>query len=245
MPLLDHFHPPLSEERSWEGFHAAWAATLAEDLNQRLPPGYFAEPLTHGGTGVEIDVPTWDTRPAGTSATGPTTTLAAPTLWAPPTPMRTIPAVFSDDIEIRVISTLSGPRLVAAIELVSPRNKDRQDARQAFAVKCVSYLHQGVSLLVVDVVTERHANLHELIMTLLPGSGGSLFPAETRLYAVAHRPVRREGQEQIDLWGQRLEVGQALPTLPLAISAEVCLPIDLESTYQDTRKKARLDNGPG
>jgi hypothetical protein len=23
MPLLDHFHPPLSEERSWEGFHSA------------------------------------------------------------------------------------------------------------------------------------------------------------------------------------------------------------------------------
>ena len=25
MPLLDHFHPPLSDERHWESFHAAWA----------------------------------------------------------------------------------------------------------------------------------------------------------------------------------------------------------------------------
>jgi hypothetical protein len=240
MPLLDHFHPPLSEERSWEGFHSAWAATLAEDLNERLPPGYFAEPQTHGGMGVEIDVPPWQTN-AGTPTDGRTATLAEPVLWAPPAPGRTIPAVFADDIEIKVISTHSGPRLVAAIELVSPRNKDRAEARQAFAIKCVSFLHQGVSLIVVDVVTGRRANLHEVIMALLPGSGGSLLPAETRLYAVAHRPVRREGQEQLDLWGQALEVGEALPTLPLAISAEICLPIDLERTYQQMRRKARLD----
>jgi hypothetical protein len=82
-------------------------------------------------------------------------------------------------------------------------------------------------------------------MALLPGSGGSLLPAEARLYAVAHRPVRRDGQEQIDLWGQRLEVGQTLPTLPLAISGEICLPIDLEATYQDTRKKVRFEGAPG
>jgi hypothetical protein len=24
MPLLDHFHPPLSTERHWESFYAAW-----------------------------------------------------------------------------------------------------------------------------------------------------------------------------------------------------------------------------
>jgi hypothetical protein len=155
MPLLDHFHPPLSEERSWEGFHSAWAATLAEDLNQRLPAGYFAEPQSHGGMGVEIDVPTWDSNAARSTTAAPTATQAEPLLWAPPVPARTIPAVFSDDIEIKVISTLSGPRLVAAIELVSPRNKDRQEARQAFAVKCASYLHQSVSLIVVDVVTGR------------------------------------------------------------------------------------------
>jgi hypothetical protein len=244
MPLLDHFHPPLSEERSWQGFHTAWAATLAENLNQRLPPGYFAEPQTHGGTGVEIDVPTWETT-ASTPAVASTATLTEPVCWAPPAPARTIPAVFSDDIEIKVFSTLSGPRLVAAIELVSPRNKDRPEARQAFAVKCVSYLHEGVSLIVVDVVTGRRANLHEQIMALLPGSGGSLLPAESRLYAVAHHPVLRDGQEQIDLWGHQLEVGQALPTLPLAIAAEICLPIDLDGTYQDTRKKARLESVTG
>ena len=29
MPLLDHFHPPLSETRKWEGFHSHWTSSLA------------------------------------------------------------------------------------------------------------------------------------------------------------------------------------------------------------------------
>lgn len=246
MPLLDHFHAPLSDERAWEAFHAAWAGTLVEDLNTRLPANYFAEQHTHSGAGVEIDLATWESQtdasfsPGIGASTSGTTAVLEPVVWAPPVPVRTIPAVFSDDVEIKVFSTSSGPRLVAAIELISPRNKDRPEARQAFAIKCVSYLHQGVSLIIVDIVTERRTSLHQLIMDLLPQSGGALLPADARLYAVAHRPVRREGVEQIDLWGSRLEVGQPLPTLPLAFSGEFCLPIDLESSYQTTRRKCRL-----
>ena len=31
MPLLDHFHPPLSQRRQWHSFHHAWAAVIAFD----------------------------------------------------------------------------------------------------------------------------------------------------------------------------------------------------------------------
>ena len=37
-----------------------------------------------------------------------------------------------------------------AIELVSEANKDREENRRAFAVKCGSYLQKGVALVVVD-----------------------------------------------------------------------------------------------
>ena len=53
---------------------------------------------------------------------------------------------------------------MAAIELVSPGNKDRDGHRQAFAIKCASYLCQGISLIVIDIVTTRRANLHNEIM---------------------------------------------------------------------------------
>ncbi len=237
MPLLDHFHPPLSEERKWESFHAAWAGSLADDLNRRLPEGYFAEEHTHAGPGVEIDVATREEQEAASQ--GGTAVATPPRIWSPPAPAATIPAVFSDDVELHVFSTVSGPRLVAAIELVSPRNKDRAEARQAFAVKCASYLHQGVSLIVADIVTGRRANLHREILALLPGAADPL-PADAVLYAVAYRPLRRDGAEQIDLWPARLAVGQTLPVLPLGLTAELCLPIDLEATYMDARGRRRL-----
>jgi hypothetical protein len=54
MPLLDHFHPPLSTKRHWHSFHNAWSTYLADDLNQSLPEGYFAEP--NAQFGIEVDV---------------------------------------------------------------------------------------------------------------------------------------------------------------------------------------------
>jgi hypothetical protein len=242
MPLLDHFHPPLSLERRWESFHAAWSGSLADALNRILPAGYFAEEQTHAGAGVEIDVATVERRGAVT-ASGPdgsaTATLPAQ-VWSPPAPALTVPAVFADDFEVRVFNTESGPRLVAAIELASPRNKDRSEARQAFAVKCASYLHQGISLIIIDIVTERRANLHQEIMQLLPGGASAPIPADGLLYAVAYRPIRREQREEIDIWPERLAVGNRLPILPLALNAEVCLPVDLEATYPDACQRRRL-----
>ena len=58
--LLDHFHPPLSQERHWESFHAAWTVALADALYQILPPNYVAEEQVHAGPSVEIDVATFD-----------------------------------------------------------------------------------------------------------------------------------------------------------------------------------------
>lgn len=49
MPLLDHFHPPLSQHRHWHAFHNAWATYIAEELNLNLPRGYFAEPNVQFG----------------------------------------------------------------------------------------------------------------------------------------------------------------------------------------------------
>jgi hypothetical protein len=129
---------------------------------------------------------------------------------------------------------------VAAIELVSPRNKDRPEARQAFAIKCASYLHQGVSLIVVDIVTERRANLHRDILALLPGAVTDPLNAQAVLYATAYRPLRRDGVEQIDLWVAPLAVGQALPQLPLGLTADLCLPVDLEAAYTDARQRRRM-----
>src|SRR2546429_8876538 len=83
MPLLDHFHPPVSERRSWEGFHGLWAAALVETLNRDLlADEYYADMQVHVGSQVEIDVATLEeSKPAGRGASA-TATLAP--AWAPP-----------------------------------------------------------------------------------------------------------------------------------------------------------------
>ncbi len=242
MPLLDHFHPPLSEERHWEGFHSKWANVLVDELNQTLlPPGYFAEPHVHVGARVEIDAATFEGaaasgRPApdGATAVLPTRT------WAPPAPTLVMPAAFPDAFEVQVFGTETGPRLVAAVELISPANKDRAGHRRAFAIKCASYLCQGIGLILVDVVTSRGGNLHDEIVRLLPEAGAFLFPMEPPLYATAYRPIRRDETDQTEVWLTPLAVGRPLPVLPLALTAELCLPVNLESTYVDACRKLRL-----
>ena len=164
MPLLDHFHPPWLKQRPWDSFHAAWANALAEQLNDGvLPPSFVALPLTQLGGRIEVDVAAVNGA-AGTPEGG-----AATAVWAPPQPTLDAPIDFThlDVFEVRVQRDDDSPQLVAAIELVSPANKVRVAHRRAFAVKCASYLQQGVGLVVVDVVTHRSGDLHGDLFALL------------------------------------------------------------------------------
>jgi hypothetical protein len=166
MPLLDHFHPPLLGHRHWEGFHGWWAAAIAGSLNEHLLPGeYFAEFQVTLGTRVEVDVATFTEEVRESPGPNGAATAVQTRVWAPPTPIAVFPALFPDDFEVQVFSSMAGPTLVAAIELVSPGNKDREETRRAFAAKCAAYLQRGIGLIVVDIVTSRHANLHDELRT--------------------------------------------------------------------------------
>ncbi|MBL8793893.1 MAG: DUF4058 family protein [Planctomycetia bacterium] len=161
--------------------------------------------------------------------------------WAPPAPPLVMPAVFPDEFEVQVLTTSGGQQLVAAVELVSPSNKDRPETRREFAAKCISYLQVGVGLVIVDVVTERTFNMHDEIVRLLDKPDEFLFAPESQLYAVAYRPARRKAAgDQIDLWPVPLTVGQFLPTMPLALRGGPTLPLELEATYTEARQRSRL-----
>src|SRR6266446_3777629 len=102
MPLLDHFHPPVSERRSWEGFHGLWAAALVEKLNRDvLADEYFADMQVHIGSQVEVDIATLDESKQKPRSSGGAATAVAP-LWAPPATDLVFPIVFPDDIENQI-----------------------------------------------------------------------------------------------------------------------------------------------
>jgi hypothetical protein len=242
MPLLDHFHPPLQQRYPWDSFHSGWATHLAEALNELLPPEYIAAEHTHVGAHLEIDVATFERSAERRAAqpNGSTVVTAAPRVYTPPAPARVMPAIFPDSFEVRILSTTSGLTLVGAIELISPANKDRPDERHAFATKCASYLHQGVSVIIIDVVTNRRANLHNDVIRTLAVGDDFLLPAEQHLYAVAYRPVLRQERAEIDLWTANCAVGEPLPTMPLRLTGDLFVPVDFETAYRETCRRRRL-----
>ncbi|HYV34206.1 MAG TPA: DUF4058 family protein [Gemmataceae bacterium] len=242
MPLLDHFHPPLSVERHWESFHSSWATKLADALTERwLPPEYIAEEHVHRGASVEIDVATFERETAAATAEGGVALATIGSkVWAPPNADDLIPAIFPDTFEVRVLSMEAGPKLVAAIELISPGNKDRPAERRGFATKCASYLYQGISVIIVDIVTSRRANLHNEILRVMESADSHSLPVDQGLYAVAYRPLRRGNSDEIDVWRSSLALGQTLPTLPLGLNAGLVVPVDFEETYAEACSRKRL-----
>ena len=229
MPLLDHFRPPLSQRRHWDSFHGAWAEAMASSLNESLlPEGFVAEARVKLGGQVEFDVGTFEE-----IGLAPMSQSGGVALWAPPKPAATVPLDFQDPdlFEIQVLSEDSGPRLVAAIELVSPANKDRPANRRMFAVKCASYLQKGVSVIVVDVVTERAGNLLAELLKLLQVNLSTPAQGLHDLYATAHRTVPAPQGLHLETWAYPLSLGSSLPTVPLWLQADLCLPLDLEATY--------------
>jgi hypothetical protein len=229
MALQDHFRPRLSVRRHWHAFHNAWATYLAADLNQRLPEGYFAEAKVQFG--IEIDVATFEETEPGPAGAG--------TGWAAPAPTQTVPiSVITDIVEVVVFNREAGPILAGAIKLVSPANKDRPAHRDAFVSRCASYLQQGVGLVVVDVVTDRRADLHDDLLARLHAPVG--VPIEAELYSLAYRPVERGGQPSLDIWQEPLAVGRSLPTMPLWLRGGLCMPVNLEATYARTCREHRI-----
>ncbi|MDB5292352.1 MAG: hypothetical protein JWL69_3593 [Phycisphaerales bacterium] len=245
MPLLDHFNPPLSKSRHWESFLASWSTTLADVLNgPLLPRDYFAEIHVHVGSRVEVDIASFDDSSGGRGARtrdaeGGGVATAPIRTWSPPAPAMAMPAIFPDSIEVLVYSEQAGPTLVAAVELISPGNKDRPETRRAFAAKCATYLHEGIGLIVVDIVTSRSANLHNELVELL-AVGHEFIVSPDDLYAVAYRPVRRKDVEKIDVWPTVLALGGTLPLLPLSLDKNICIPLDLEPTYAEACQRSRL-----
>jgi hypothetical protein len=244
MPLRDHFHPPLSDRRPWDGLHGGWPMMIVADLNRKLPERYVSEPQVHLGSSFEIDVATYDRDETHAQSTVETDSGGgvATAIWAPPRPTLAVATDLPDldEYEVRVYDTLAGRRLVAVVEIVSPANKDRPEHRRAFVAKCATLLLDNVCVAIVDLVTARTANLYSNLIELLGVSDPSLPEEPPSLYAVAARLGRRVEAGLLEAWWHPLEVGRPLPTLPLWLSERFSVPLELESSYEETCRILRL-----
>lgn len=201
VPLRDHFHPPLIDRKSWDGFHGQWPAMIVLELFRILPVRYAAAPNVHLGSSIEVDV---------------------------------------DEYEVLVFDTHPGRRLVAAIEIVSPSNKDRPEHRRAFVARCAGLLKDHVSVTIIDLVTTRSANLFAELFDFIGEPTPLSEGMETSIYASACRWTRRGEQRLLENWTKRLTLGQSLPTLPLWLAENQAVPLELEASYEETCRVLRI-----
>jgi hypothetical protein len=138
----------------FHAFHVAWIPELSKALNSGLlPEGYYALPEQHAGRTI-ADVLTLHTPP-----------VIVPEMYVPPLQSGCV-AVAQAPPKVRkretvehsllarrrtlAIRHVSGHRLVAMIQILSPANKDRA-AVEDFAANAVDALDAGVHLLLVDL----------------------------------------------------------------------------------------------
>lgn len=245
MPLRDHFNPPVTNRTHWESLHAQWPAMIVIELNKKLPPRYVASPRVQLGAAFEIDVaasendgPAWSMKePIASHDNGGVSTA----VYAPPHPTLTLETDLpgQDEYEVRIFDN-EEQRIVAAIEIVSPANKDRPLHRRAFTAKCATLLQQKVSVVIVDVVTVGNANLYADLLEMLGQSDPSLSPVPPSLYAVACRAHEMKHSWKLETWVHTLVPGSALPTLPLWLSSDLAIPLNLEPGYADTCRALRI-----
>ena len=239
MPLRDHFHSPVNDKHRWDAVHGQWPGEIVRTLFDILPPGFVAEPQVYHGAPFEVDVSMLEDndRPSSLDERhGSTATkTAAPTLVVP------VDLSTLDEYEVKIFDVDRDRTLVAAIELVSPANKDRPETRKQFTHKVLTLLRQDVCVAIVDIVTNRQANLYCELLSQLNRADPSLGEPAPFLYAVtlrARKPLRK--QPMLDAWYFTLNLGQPLPTIPLWLSPELPIHLPLESNYSEVCRLLRI-----
>jgi hypothetical protein len=243
MPLRDHFRPPVEKRHSWDELHGGWPMVIVQKLFPQLPDGYVAVPGVHLGTAFEIDVSPYEhDEPVAARKPGVSSGVAV-ARRAPAQPTLTMETELpdQDEYEVRIYDERHGRRWVAAIELISPANKDRPESRRAFVGKVAALLQRNVCVSLIDVVTIRDFNLYADVLEFIGGNDPALESQPSRLYAVTMRGRKRPPQRSLlESWFYPMQVGQPLPTLPIWLDVDSSIDLELESSYEETCRFLRM-----
>lgn len=220
MPLHDWSQLP-----EWEGVYQLWISELYYDIRAKLPPGYRAglaqvPGLTVGGPPTHPDINVQEQAHKKLVAEGPAV------------------GVFPSD-ETVVVMTLDANmaihvrrdhNLVAVFELISPRNKDRDQTRRTTVDRILGYLMLGVHVTFVDVHSQPlEFSLADAVALALKIEQPKVAAPQAMAYAVGG-PLE-EGGRDLSIKRAPLTIGQPLPPIPLPLTPTRAITTDLENTY--------------
>jgi len=229
MPIFDHLSPEILDIADFDSFHSQWASKIVAALNKILPKGFRAKAHTSIGT-REVDVRT--DRTLGVSEKQRLISRNR----IPDSPIVS-EATFPDVLEVFVDYIDRGRQItVGVIEIVSRANKDRPGSRNSFVSKCSNLLSQNVSLVIVDILAPPFFNLHNQLLEALDIKMGRLKEDKsTPLYCASYCQIlTEENKPAIEFWRYSLKVGDILPQLPLFITSDIAVPVNLEQTYMES-----------
>jgi hypothetical protein len=124
---------------------------------------------------------------------------------------------------------VSGDRLVAIVEIVSPGNKSSRAVFRKFVDKAVELLGQDIHLLILDLIPPSRRDPH--------GIHGAIWEALTdeEYKAPPGKPLTLaayEAEMGVRAFVVAVSVGDTLLEMPLFLKAGGHVPVALESTYQ-------------
>lgn len=211
----------------FHAFHHRWISAISDELNSgRLPADFYALPEQIAG-GLGPDVLTLQA-PALSADTG--RTAATLPLTRPHT--RFMAETEADFYRRRkksiAIRHVSGDRVVAIVEIVSPGNKTTFHALYALVEKALELLERRIHLLLIDPFPPGPRDpegVHAAIWEEIGGEPFSL-PSDQRLTLASY-----ECNAVTRAFIEPMAVGERLPDMPLFLEPNGCVVVPLEATY--------------
>lgn len=219
----------------FHAFHVAWIPRIQEILNTGLlPEGYYALAEQQAGRRIadvltlHASAPPEEPEPLPLPpATGGTLLAEAP----PKVRRKQTIDTFALRRRSLAIRHVSGHRLIALLEVVSPANKDRPRSVEGFIDKVESMLRVGVHVTVVDLFPP---GLHDP-----QGMHGAIQLRLNRFEAPYDLPSEEPltlasyvAGPCVDVYLEHLSVGAVMPDMPLFLRPDRYINLALEATYQ-------------
>jgi len=218
----------------FHAFHHRWISAISDALNEGvLPEDYYALPEQHAaGFGPDVLTLQGSRDDENGSAAPDASGQRGGLLVAAP---RLAPTAETDMEFYRrkqtsvAIRHVSGDRVVAMIEIVSPGNKSTRHAMRSFVEKAAEFLDAGVHLLIVDLFPPGPRDPHGIHAAVWDEIAGQEYapPADKPLTVAAY-----ETALSVRAYVRPVAVGDALPEMPLFLEPNGCVQAPLEPTYQ-------------
>jgi hypothetical protein len=124
---------------------------------------------------------------------------------------------------------VSGHRLIALLEIVSPANKDRLESVEEFVTKAVEALDLGIHVLLLDLFppgVHDPRGMHGAVWNQFDEAPYDL-PVDEPLTAASYA-----AGPPVEAYLEHFAVGSPLPEMPLFLRSDRYIPVPLEGTYQ-------------